>query len=110
MHLSQRLRSFLGVPIRPSSLRAVLGMAMLLPGLAMASASVNHKFIAEGVTPATSTILQGDVAIYTIEIVNDSVTSALTMARPASPIATQRGCRANATSCPVVTSSSSWAP
>ena len=78
MHLSQRLRSFLGVPIRPSSLRAVLGMAMLLPGLAMASASVNHKFIAEGVTPATSTILQGDVAIYTIEIVNDSVTSALT--------------------------------
>ena len=72
------MRSFLGVPIRPSSLRAVLGMAMLLPGLAMASASVNHKFIAEGVTPATSTILQGDVAIYTIEIVNDSVTSALT--------------------------------
>lgn len=53
-------------------------MAMLLPGLAMASASVNHKFIAEGVTPDTSTILQGDVAIYTIEIVNDSVTSDLT--------------------------------
>ncbi|QIL82537.1 IPTL-CTERM sorting domain-containing protein [Diaphorobacter sp. HDW4A] len=53
-------------------------MVLLLPGLAMASASVNHKFTADGVTPTTSTIHPGDVATYTIEIVNDSTTSALT--------------------------------
>ena len=44
----------------------------------MATGSVNHDIFADGVTPPTTTIRQGDVATYTINIVNDSTTSALT--------------------------------
>lgn len=51
--------------------RAVLGAMLLLPGLAAATTSVNHKF-----DPLT--ILQGDVSTYTIEIVNDNIGAALT--------------------------------
>lgn len=47
-----------------------VAVAALLPGMAMATTTVNHSF-----TPAT--ILQGDESDYTIEIVNDNTGSAL---------------------------------
>lgn len=51
-------------------LRAGLMSMAMLPGMAMATATVNHSF-----TPAT--ISQGDESDYTIEIVNDNTGSGL---------------------------------
>lgn len=69
--MPNRLLSRIAAAARASSTRMALGAAFLIPGLAAATTSVNHKF-----TPLT--ILQGDVATYTIEIVNDNTGAGLT--------------------------------
>lgn len=51
--------------------RKVLVVAGMLPGIAMASVSINHQF-------GPATISQGDVSTYTITIANDSTSTGLT--------------------------------
>ena len=63
--MSHSLRGRFRASVRFQAWRKVLMVAGLLPGIAMASASINHQFDA-------ATISQGDVSTYTVKIVNDS--------------------------------------